>query len=106
MAYIEILKAEGKIMKCPNCACLIESYGRATKVKCTRCIYGFLWDDERRTEDEEMGGMVDHGGGESDAEMMDSAGERHVTFPEDEAYHRIIRPLSTELGPEMAGTGA
>ncbi|CZT15017.1 uncharacterized protein RCC_00930 [Ramularia collo-cygni] len=102
--YIEKAKVEGRIVACPNCACPIETYGRAMRAKCTRCIHSFLWDCGIGVAGWEMDGVVGGGGAESVGEAGDSRMKR-VMFPEDEASHRLIRPMSTELGPEVAGKG-
>jgi hypothetical protein len=100
IAYIESMKAEGKAKKCPNCTCLIEGYGHVKLAKCTRCNHSFPWNGAVDGEGGELAGGEGSGGAERGGEER-----KRVAFTQDEATFRLIRPQSTELGPETVGKG-
>lgn len=105
VAYIEGMKLSGKIVACPNCACLIEGHGSVKEAKCTRCMHCFLWDNHYTKKERQLGDMESDVEMENVGESNSATGRRHVMFTEDEASHRLIRPRSIELGPETPGKG-
>jgi hypothetical protein len=78
-AFIAGEKEKGVIVACPNCECLIESFGRVSVARCTRCTSSFDWEKTFGAWKEEMGGVVGDGG-EEKGEKKGGARGRHVAF--------------------------